>query len=664
MKVNIIFPMAGEGRRFGYKFKPFIFLNDMKFIQHAFHYFDLHLRECIDIVYFVITKEQEELYNVESHLKEMFECYNIDVIILPRKTKGPFETIKTAITIRDIKCPLFICDCDHQIDIEPFLNIIKKKDTTLDCVVSIFEIEESDMQNWGKVYIKNNEIYAFSEKDRLEFNNESVKLYGLVGCHFLNNLRIFETDDFENISEAFEKYKRSLKFNHVTITNALFFGTQDKLNDIIKQRRKKMSIFCDIDGTLFKHQTSDILHNSSELLQKLHQENHKIILTTARQDEKRLKHILYENSIPFDDLICNLNSGPRYLVNDLKPDIPLIPQAYSVNIFRNEGILSINPRFNDVEVVQYFQGGSFSKTVLVKCCNDLFIRKYILKKENIKQVEFLKQQYICMKKYAKMNEDMFPNIYTDFENDYMYSYDMQYLESYKTLDNFEFDFNISKMIVNHLEATMYSVRRRNVENWLEIFINSKLKSICSNFNVQNILNFENLYINDQYCDGFYHILNKLNYREFEPIKLCIVHGDLTFENILYNDHNKSLKFIDLDCSEVISAPELDLGKLLQSLISNYESWSKVEDIHITMEDTSIKCDIYNDITNIDSKFRLLENWKDILEIDSLHQLKRVGIFYMIIHLFRMIPYRLRKSEKQAMYAAKECVYWMNYLYSI
>lgn len=34
---------------------------------------------------------------------------------------------------------------------------------------------------------------------------------------------------------------------------------------------------------------------------------------------------------------------------------------------------------------------------------------------------------------------------------------------------------------------------------------------------------------------------------------------------------------------------------------------------------------------------------------------------MIIHLFRMIPFRYKCSENQAIYAIKEIIYWYNYL---
>jgi GTP:adenosylcobinamide-phosphate guanylyltransferase len=35
MKINIIIPMGGEGARFGHVFKPFLYLDNRKFIEHT-----------------------------------------------------------------------------------------------------------------------------------------------------------------------------------------------------------------------------------------------------------------------------------------------------------------------------------------------------------------------------------------------------------------------------------------------------------------------------------------------------------------------------------------------------------------------------------------------------------------------------------------------------
>lgn len=53
-KLNIIFPMSGESSRFNYKFKPFLQISDLTFIELAFKYFKKYINS-IKRVYFVVT---------------------------------------------------------------------------------------------------------------------------------------------------------------------------------------------------------------------------------------------------------------------------------------------------------------------------------------------------------------------------------------------------------------------------------------------------------------------------------------------------------------------------------------------------------------------------------------------------------------------------------
>ena len=43
-KLNIIFPMCGESSRFNYKFKPFLQISDLTFIELAFKYFKKYIK--------------------------------------------------------------------------------------------------------------------------------------------------------------------------------------------------------------------------------------------------------------------------------------------------------------------------------------------------------------------------------------------------------------------------------------------------------------------------------------------------------------------------------------------------------------------------------------------------------------------------------------------
>jgi len=111
------------------------------------------------------------------------------------------------------------------------------------------------------------------------------------------------------------------------------------------------TIFCDIDGTLIKHFTPDItskenfipsiLEGTLDKFNEWDKKGYKIILVTARRESMRkiTEKQLSEIGIFYDYLIMGISSGPRVLINDMKPDNEIT--AFSFNLVRNEGIKNI-----------------------------------------------------------------------------------------------------------------------------------------------------------------------------------------------------------------------------------------------------------------------------------------------------------------------------------
>jgi ribonucleotide monophosphatase NagD (HAD superfamily) len=112
------------------------------------------------------------------------------------------------------------------------------------------------------------------------------------------------------------------------------------------------TIICDIDGTLIKHnKPSEVAKNSysPELLEgtidKLNEWEHKgynIILLTGRKESMRTvtENQLLQLGIYYDQLIMGVGGGPRYLINDYKPDGT--ESAFAINVERNIGIKNIS----------------------------------------------------------------------------------------------------------------------------------------------------------------------------------------------------------------------------------------------------------------------------------------------------------------------------------
>jgi mannose-6-phosphate isomerase-like protein (cupin superfamily) len=105
------------------------------------------------------------------------------------------------------------------------------------------------------------------------------------------------------------------------------------------------TVFCDIDGTLLKHNgdpyslEETILPGVFESIREWEKRNYRIILTTGRREcfRKQTEELLGKLGILYDQLIMGLPNGDRVLINDKKPN-GIRNTAYAVNLVRNDGL--------------------------------------------------------------------------------------------------------------------------------------------------------------------------------------------------------------------------------------------------------------------------------------------------------------------------------------
>jgi mannose-6-phosphate isomerase-like protein (cupin superfamily) len=120
------------------------------------------------------------------------------------------------------------------------------------------------------------------------------------------------------------------------------------------------TIFCDIDGTLFKHpgsiykittQTSpELLPNTIDSICQWDKLGYKVILTTGRREplRKKTEAELNQLGIIYDQLVMGIGNGDRILINDKKQN-GIKNTCYAVNVVRNKGI--VNYDFEQKNVV-------------------------------------------------------------------------------------------------------------------------------------------------------------------------------------------------------------------------------------------------------------------------------------------------------------------------
>lgn len=308
MIFNVIIPMAGEGSRFGFKFKPFLKLDDKTFIEHVLDTF-LCYDDMIECYYFIVTRVQQEENDVTNRLCQLLPQIQlkIKVVCLDAKTDGPYQTIINAIgnNIQNV----FICDCDHKVAIQPMISHLLQSTTLPDVLVPIWKISESEHSNWGKVVMNDSQILNYYEKENVKCQ-EGEQVYGIIGCHFLKSTSLFDfKTPYVNMSDFL---KNNLGLYHQTckINEAFFFGTPQMVEKYIDTRRSYENIICDIDGVLIRHNPhsnvlSDdniLINGCAEKLLEWKSQNKRIILMTSRSKTTRdgLEKLLKEKNIYFD----------------------------------------------------------------------------------------------------------------------------------------------------------------------------------------------------------------------------------------------------------------------------------------------------------------------------------------------------------------------------
>jgi hypothetical protein len=666
-RINIIFPIAGDGSRFNYKFKPFLYATEKRFIELAKEPFNI-LNEDYSVQYiFIFREDHNNIYNVQNKLNEIFPNDKKLFCILPTKTQGPLETLQYAINNLNLTGPSFVCDCDHSININPIKNILQS-DIESDIIIPVWNIKEDNFQKWGKVVIdKYDNIQSFYEKQFVPFSPDyTVK--GLIGCYYFRNIAILlNTTKKENISDFLVDNKDTLKYKISYISEAYFFGDQPSLETFRADRAKKMTIFIDLDGTIIKQNDNysvnskeiEVLPGSLERLNNWKNQGHTIVITTGRpiEYEEQLIIALTELNIPYDRFITGLPSGPRLIINDKKPYNSFIEMASAVQLPRNKGISDIKLD-SQIEILHIFNGASFAKTCLIKLGDNKVVRKYIYKSnENVIHYDQLKRQYEDLIRFNFYSPGFAPKMLSQKETHNEYWYDLEYLEGYMELSKYN---NVIKTkvlysLIDKLKTDVYCYSK-NIDGiqWLDNYMNEKIfvkyDLIAKYGDIFNNFIYGSITINNVKYNGIKSLLGNINIYKFIPNKVHPIHGDLTFENILYNETINDFKVIDMAGAKYMDVKEADLAKLLQSIVSKYESWQH-RDRLVTI--------INNDTFIIDEEFLHFEN-------DLANEITKQfdtdlekGLFYLALYWIRMTPFMIVKGTEHATLGLILCILYLN-----
>jgi len=682
-KFNVVIPMAGESSRFNYRFKPFLKLDNRTFIEHVLESF---VNIEVDTYYFVITEQQEKENNFLHHVNNVL-LYDlapkIKTIKIKKKTRGPYETIGAALEQVGVLEDVIICDSDHYVDVSPIIEKVSQRD--LELVIPVWNIKHEEQKNWGKLVYDNrlNSITNFCEKEVLE-KEQGKTIYGILGCYYFNSTLYLPQDrKYVHFSEFFKDYFRSLKIDIAFIEKAFFFGSPEMANISIEKRRRWETVFCDVDGVLLEHKNHStnedniLTKNCINNLKTWRNENKKIILSTARHPRGRkfFERHLKELGIEYDELVMGLNPGPRYVINDVKPSNPFVKQAVAINLPRDHGIdkLELNENKSyDTSIVKEFKGNSFSKTLLLKNGDNLFVRKSISKVPRLEDhYNKLRRQHEDLKRFSFYEPSLCPKVLNEKDSRDDYYFDIEYLKNHQQLDTFSESIqrNVLGNVIDSLGEFVYCYKKPNegeefINNFFDTKIYPKLTTFAKESQVMEyLINHEKIKINGVEKLGLRKILNHLNIFNFNTPYLNPIHGDLTLENILYDNDTQDFKLIDMEGSRYVDSCYCDLGKIFQSILANYKQWNNLETVIFNKEcgDKGISC-IDDFFTCDEFKYQsICEKYGGLMNENNWKNVFRKGIFYMAMYFIRFVPFRKQVSDDHAVFALIMAVNWLNFL---
>lgn len=671
--INIIFPMAGDGLRFGgTDFKPFIDGTEKLFIELAKEPFNILKKYYNTKFIFIFRNDQDYKYNVSIKLKSLFPNDSLLFCIIPSCTNGPIETIKTALNLYDISGTSFVCDCDHSINISPILDFIQNNNNIPDIIVPIWNFKEKESENWAKVkFDLSFNLISYHEKDIIPFSS-SYNIKGIIGCYLFKNINILSSfTGVKNMTDILQCIN-NIKF--INIDYADFFGTPEQLISFRFNLAKNKTFFIDIDGTLlylpkyvsYDANNSNVLPGCIDKLKEWKLQGHHIVLTTGRVHDKRelLEKQLKDLGIIYDQLITGLNPGPRILINDKKPYSEIHKMAIAFQLKRNHGISNIVVD-DTPTIIKQFKGASFANVYLINKNDQLFVRKYIEKNNNLQAYcDTLRRQYEDLKRLSYYSPNLIPILYNFFENENEVYYDMEYLNDYLSLYNFSDVIiqNTLQDVINKLTTDVYCYNKQiDGLTWFNHYVNEKIISKYSfietiDNNFKNILNSDEIIINNNTFKGIKYFFNNNINTKLYPHSVSPIHGDLTLENIMFNQIKNEFRLIDTDGSRYVDIREMDFAKLFQSLIAKYESWDFYLSQFIQTSNNSFEINPDILIFNFDTFKYLFENYD---EHEKIIVFKR-SIFILGTYFIRMIPYLIKKSKQHALFGLILASYFISY----
>ena len=336
--MKVIIPCAGKSSRFpNTRPKYLLTMPDGRMmLQHAA---DKYLDAGHEVT-FVIVKEHSEKYESEYAIRQAYGDA-VNIFTLDDFTNGPADTVYEV--MKEWEDTAFaVNDCDSFFDFEipnnstfavyadlhnyPNLSHIYAKSFILKDDNTVIDIIEKKISS-EYICIGG---YGFASSDQFKRHYHKVKI-AAVSEVFISHVMKSMIDEDINILAIEGK-------------NYTDCGTYDSYIDHMK---KHVTIFCDIDGVIFKnqsryfknshHQPPTFNQNAIDFIKNKISNGATVIFTTARKEDAReaTEAGIRLAGIENFQVIYGLPHAPRLLINDVHYSNPW-PTATAINAPRND----------------------------------------------------------------------------------------------------------------------------------------------------------------------------------------------------------------------------------------------------------------------------------------------------------------------------------------
>lgn len=308
----------------------------------------------------------------------------------------------------------------------------------------------------------------------------------------------------------------------------------------------------------------------------------------------------------------------------------------------------------DISIIRDYSAGSNATTMLCMDGQRTFFRKYAFGEDG----EKLYQQIQWIE--ANRERLVLPQILKQEKTDIYCYYDMPYnsnsvgLFEYAHSMPLDDAWQMIRRALESLENSIYQVNVRKADaDTINKYIQSKvlknIEKIKSAKYIKKLLPYKTVVINGiEYRNlSFYEKYLSEEYlsKIFENDTYATIHGDLTIENIICTRDSKGkddFYIIDPNTGNVHDSPNLDYGKLLQSIHGGYEFLMSTKEITVSENRMNFL------FTKSAAYVELHERLRDYMKSELGEERTRSIYFHEIIHWLRLMPYKIEKNGKRSL----------------